>query len=93
MLYKRIRPAALTVGITKQFGWHSFRRSTASLLVSGGTSIRTTRDILRHASQAMTLGTYAQLVSSERMAAQQSIAELLPYWTLVDPDGGLLEAK
>jgi integrase len=85
ILTKRLRPAAANVGIEKKFGWHSFRRSTASLLVSGGTSIRTTQDILRHASATMTLGTYAQSVTSERMAAQQSLATLLPNWTLLDP--------
>lgn len=81
MLYKRIRPAAINAGITKEFGWHSFRRTTASLLVSGGASIRTTQEILRHASPTITLGTYAQSVSSERMTAQQTIAALFDGWT------------
>lgn len=77
MLTKRIRPAAQSAGITKQLGWHSFRRTTASLLLSSGASIRTTQEILRHASPTMTLGTYAQLVPPERLAAQQNIAALL----------------
>jgi integrase len=85
MMYKRIRPAGRAASIEKEFGWHSFRRTTASLLVSGGTSIRTTQEILRHASPTITLGTYAQSVSSERMAAQQTIASLFDGWTQMDP--------
>ncbi|WP_244501970.1 tyrosine-type recombinase/integrase [Terriglobus roseus] len=87
MLYKRIRPAAKTAGIEKEFGWHSFRRRTASLLLSGGASIRTTQEILRHASPSITLGTYAQSVSSERMAAQQTIAALFDKGPLMAPNG------
>jgi integrase len=97
MMYKRSRPAAKAAGIEKEFGWHSFRRTTASLLVSGGASIRTTQEILRHASPTITLGTYAQSVSSERMAAQQNLVELFANWTRMDPlmapDRALAEAK
>ena len=83
MMYKRIHPAALQAGIEKEFSWHSFRRTTVSLLISEGASIRTTQEILRHASPSMTLGPYAQSVSSERMAARQSNAALFPYWPFI----------
>ncbi len=77
VLYKRIRPAAQDAGITKQIGWHSFRRTTASLLLANGASIRTAQELMRHASTEMTVGVYAQSLSSERLIAQARLTALL----------------
>jgi len=77
MMYKHIRPAAEAVGIQKQIGWHSFRRTTATMLLSSGASIRTTQELLRHASPSMTLGTYAQAPSADRQAAQIALSALI----------------
>ena len=84
VLYKRIRPAALGVGITKQIGWHSFRRTTASLILASGASIRTAQELMRHASPEMTLGVYAQSSSPEKASAQTAVASL---FGALDPIG------
>lgn len=78
MLLKRhIRPAAIAAGISKKIGWHTFRRTTATLLLSIGTSIRVTQELMRHASPVMTLGTYSQAISADKMNAQAALASCL----------------
>jgi integrase len=76
-LERIIRPAAQAVGITKHIGWHTFRRTVATLLMAHKESLKTTQDTLRHASPTMTLGLYAQAISEDRRAAQNKIAALL----------------
>lgn len=78
MLLKRhIRPAALLAGISKQIGWHTFRRTTATLLLSIGASIRVTQELMRHASPVMTLGTYSQAITEDKLGAQTALASRL----------------
>ena len=50
------------------------RRET--LLHSSGASVKTTQELLRHASPVMTLGTYAKAVTQEKRSAQANIATL-----------------
>ncbi len=77
LLKRHIRPAALAASIMKQIGWHTFRRSTATLLVSTGANIRVTQELMRHASPVMTLGTYSQAISADKLAAQAILAATL----------------
>lgn len=77
LLKRHIRPAALGAGITKHIGWHTFRRTTATLLLSTGASIRVTQELMRHASPVMTLGTYSQALSEDKMDAQTALASRL----------------
>jgi integrase len=77
MLLKRhIKPAAEFVGIGKVIGWHTFRRTLATLLQSSGASVKTTQELMRHSSPVMTLGTYAQAVTSDKREAQSNVAAL-----------------
>src|ERR1035437_6958940 len=73
MLRKVIRPAAVRAGITKHIGWHSFRRSLATLLQANGVSVKATQDALRHASSRLTLELYAQSVPEDQRTAQAGI--------------------
>lgn len=77
LLRRHIRPAAQAAGIKKQIGWHTFRRTTATLLLSTGASIRVTQELLRHASPMMTLGTYSQAIGEDKMTAQAALASRL----------------
>jgi integrase len=77
LLKRHIRPAAKRAGITKHIGWHTFRRTTATLLLSTGASIRVTQELMRHASPVMTLGTYSQAISGDKMDAQAALATRL----------------
>ncbi len=77
MLLKRhIKPAAERAEITKVIGWHTFRRTLATLLQSSGASVKTTQELMRHSSPVMTLGTYAQAVTSDKREAQSNVAAL-----------------
>ena len=57
-------------------GWHSFRRTLATLLQSSGASVKTTQELLRHASPVMTMGTYAKAVTADKRQAQDAIVAL-----------------
>jgi integrase len=76
VLKRHILPAAERAGITKRIGWHSFRRTLATLLQSSGASVKTTQDLMRHSSPLMTLGTYAKAVTADKRLAQDAIAAL-----------------
>ncbi len=76
VLKRHVLPAAERACITKRIGWHSFRRTLATLLQSGGASVKTTQERLRHSSPVMTLGTYAKAVTADKRSAQDAIAAL-----------------
>ena len=76
VLKRHILPAAERAGITKRIGWHSFRRTLASLLQASGASVKTTQELLRHSSPVMTMGTYAKAVTADKRLAQDAIAAL-----------------
>jgi len=68
-----VRPAAARAGIIKQIGWHSFRRTLATLLQANGEAVKTTQDMLRHATSRLTLDLYAQGTMTEKRLAQSRI--------------------
>jgi integrase len=76
VMKRHVFPATERAGITKRIGWHSFRRTLATLLQSSGASVKTTQELLRHASPAMTLGIYAKAVTADKRLAQNNIAAL-----------------
>jgi integrase len=76
-LKRHILPLADKAGVAKKIGWHCFRRTLATLLLSSGASIKTAQELLRHASPQMTLGTYAKAVTADKRGAQASTAAML----------------
>jgi integrase len=76
VLKRHVFPAAERAGITKRIGWHSFRRTLATLLQSNGASVKTTQELLRHASPAITMGIYAKAVTADKRQAQDAIAAM-----------------
>jgi len=73
LLRKVIRPAAKRAGVSKHIGWHSFRRTLATLLQASGASVKATQDMLRHASSRLTLDLYAQSIPADRRTAQSGV--------------------
>jgi integrase len=71
-----IQPAAQAAGITKKLGWHSFRRSLASILASKGENVKTVQELLRHANSRITLDVYTQADADEKRAAQEHVGGL-----------------
>jgi len=84
ILRKVVWPAAKRAGITKQIGWHTFRRSLATLLVGECAPVRLTREMMRHANARITLELYAQ---STMPAKQELQAKLISKWDLVSAAG------
>lgn len=75
---RNVAPAIERTGIIKPgLGWHTLRRSYASLLLSSGASLRVSMELMRHSTAEMTLQTYAQIVGNEKREAGQRIAELV----------------
>jgi integrase len=75
---RNVAPAIERAGITKpKLGWHTLRRSYASLLLSTGASLRVSMELMRHSTPEMTLGTYAQTVGDEKREAGAKVALLV----------------
>jgi integrase len=75
---RNVVPAIGRVSITKpNLGWHTLRRSYASLLLSSGISLRVSMELMRHSTPEMTLGLYAQTVGDEKRDAGRMVALLV----------------
>jgi integrase len=82
LLRRHILPAAKRLGIQKRIGWHTFRRTAASLLMSSGSSVKTTQELMRHATADITLELYAQAVTEDKRQAQNTLAALIAGQTI-----------
>lgn len=75
LLRKTIQPAAVRAGIQKKIGWHTFRRTCATLMQGNGESVKTLQESLRHASSKVSLDLYAQGDMSVKRQAQTKLAD------------------
>jgi integrase len=74
LLSRHIQPAARRAGITKRLGWHTFRRSFATLLYANEKDVKTAQELLRHSTPTVTMGIYAQAVTTAKRQAQERLA-------------------
>ncbi len=72
-----LRPAAKAAGIKDAIGWHTFRRTVATLLVENGENIKVVQELIRHANSNVTLDFYAQAMTPAKRAAQGKIVRML----------------
>jgi integrase len=72
-----VQPAAKRLGIAKQIGWHSFRRTFATLLKGSGEDIKTVQELMRHANSRLTLDVYAQALTPAKRAAHLKVVEMI----------------
>ena len=75
-LYRQLRPAAVRAKITKQIGWHTFRRSLATVLTSKKEAVKVVQELMRHADPRITFGLYAQGEEAAKRAAQEHVSGL-----------------
>jgi integrase len=61
----------------KIVGWHSFRRTFTTLLKGSGEDVKTTQELMRHASSRITMDVYAQALTPAKRSAQRKLAELI----------------
>lgn len=74
---KILQPIARRVGITKQIGWHTFRRTYNSLLATTGNDVKVVQELMRHAKISTTMEIYAQAGMEHKRVAQRKAVDLL----------------
>jgi integrase len=67
----------LQVAPPRTFGFHTFRRTLASVLVKMKVDVKTVQEILRHQNLKTTLEIYAKSMSEDRLEAQGMFLEKL----------------
>ena len=72
-----LRPAAESAGVKARIGWHTFRRTIATLLIANGEDVKTVQESLRHANSKITLDLYAQAVTPIKRRAQSRVVRML----------------
>jgi integrase len=76
VMQRYIKPAALKAGIAKRIGWHTFRRSLASILAAEGENVKVVQELLRHANASITMELYQQAGADAKRQAQEHIGGL-----------------
>ena len=64
--------------MAKKIGWHTFRRSLATLLGSEKEAVKVIQELMRHASTRFTLEIYSQAQLVAKRAAQRLVEAILP---------------
>jgi integrase len=77
ILRRHILPLAKKLGINKRLGWHTFRRSFASILKANGEDVKVVQELCRHATPGITMGLYAQAFSEDARRAQNRLVEMV----------------
>lgn len=77
LLKRHVQPAASRLGISKTVGWHTFRRSFATLLYANENDVKTAQELMRHSTPIVTMGVYAQAVTEAKRMAQERLATLI----------------
>jgi len=76
VLRRYIHPIAAAATITKHIGWHTFRRSLASLLASKGEQVKVVQELLRHSNPQITMELYQQADVDQKRSAQGHVSGL-----------------
>ena len=58
-------------------GWHTLRRSLATLLISNGENVKVAQSQLRHTTPKITLDLYAQAVSTDQQEAHKRVVQMV----------------
>jgi hypothetical protein len=83
ILFRRhIRPVIERVAGIKSskqapIGWHTLRRSLATLLISNGENMKVAQSQLRHTTPKITLDLYAQAVSGDQQEAHKKVVQMV----------------
>jgi integrase len=83
ILFRRhIRPVIERVSGIKSskgvpIGWHTLRRSLATLLISNGENVKVAQSQLRHTTPKITLELYAQAVSADQHEAHKKVVQMV----------------
>ena len=72
-----LRPEVKAAGIEGRIGWHTFRRTYATLLKANGEDVKTVQELLRHANSLVTMNLYAQAITDVKRKAQSRLVSML----------------
>ena len=72
-----MQPIAKHLGITKKIGWHTFRRTFATLLTGSNENTKTTQELMRKANAGITMNLYAQALTPAKRAAHLKVVEMI----------------
>lgn len=72
-----LQPAVKAAGIQGRIGWHTFRRTYATLLKANGEDVKAVQELLRHANSLVTMNLYAQAVTEVKRNAQSRLVGML----------------
>ena len=79
LLQWHLQPAAKRAGISGKVGWHTLRRTFATLLIANGENIKVVQDAMGHSTSKMTLDRYAQSTTPDKREAQcRLIGQVMP---------------
>jgi integrase len=70
---KVVWPAAKRARVTKRIGWHTFRRSLATLLIDKDAPGKLTQEIMRRANSRVTLELYQQVSMTAKQGLQARV--------------------
>lgn len=76
LLRRHVLPAAERAGIRKKIGWHTFRRTVATLMIAQGANVKVVQELLGHASPSTTMNIYVQAVDDDKRAAAVMLSTL-----------------
>jgi integrase len=77
ILTDHLRPAATKAGIAGPIGWHTFRRTFATLLHGLGTGMAVQKELMRHSDIKVTMNVYTQGIPDDKREAIGKLGELL----------------
>ena len=77
VLANHIKPAAITAGLGRRVGWHTFRHTYSSMLRQLGVDLKVQQELLRHADVRTTMNVYTQAVSEQKRAAHSSVVRMV----------------
>jgi integrase len=77
-LFRRhILPVLRSLGVTEPVGWHTLRRSVASIMIANGENIKVVQRQLRHSTVQITLDAYAQAMMPDQRKAHARIVKMI----------------
>lgn len=77
LVANHLQPAARKAGIVGQVGFHTLRRTLASVLVANGNDPKLVQELLRHANVKTTLDIYAKAMTPAKLEAQGWVLQQL----------------
>jgi integrase len=77
LLKSYVQPIAKRLRITKQIGWHTFRRTLTTLLTGSDMNAKTTQELKPHANAGITMNGYAQAPTPAKRAAHLKVVEMI----------------